>query len=195
MNGPTWSLIVLKIILESLTYIMNFKYLWLLAEHLVQLSYCKSSIIVTRGRQSFRRFPLGLPLHPAAFNMLLCRISKLDVRVPNTATDVDCHISLVLDIRSFFHYHDALLSLQLEMGPRAEKVHFRCSFLPCFAGYAIVNLILYLRHPGRFEYAGTLHLTEVPIMMLVLGAKNRPLMVRIATSVSLGQWELRVRLE
>ena len=32
-------------------------------------------------------------------------------------------------------------------------------------------------------------------MKLLLAAKNRPLMVRIATSVSLGQWELRVGLE
>ena len=186
MNGSTWPLVVLKIVLEGLAYIMNFKYLWLLAEHLVQLSYCKSSIIVTRGHQSLRGFPLCLPSHPATFNLLLCRISKLDVRVPNTATDVDCHICLVLDLRSFFRYHDALLSLQFELGPCSEKVRFRFPLLPRFAGEAIVDLILYLRHPCRFEYAGTLHLTEVPIMMLVLGAKNRPLMVCIARSVSLG---------
>ena len=134
MNGPTWSLIVLKIILEGLTDIMNFKYLWLIAEHLVQLSYCKSSIIVTRGRQSLRRFPLGLPMHPAAFNLLLCRVSKLNIRVPDTATNVDCHICLVLDIRSVFHNHDALLSLQLDMGPRSEKVRFRFPMLLRFAG-------------------------------------------------------------
>ena len=62
MNGPTWPLIVLKIIiLEGLAYIVNFKYLRFLAEHLVQLSYCKSSIIVTRSCQSFWGLPLGLP--------------------------------------------------------------------------------------------------------------------------------------